>query len=59
MKYADIRIEVTVNFNDNEIDELNDQAIEEAMNSLGIHSFEINGIEVVGNIRDTELPEQN
>jgi hypothetical protein len=56
-KYADIRIALTVSFDDNGDDALKDQAIEAAMDRLGVLSFhELDDIEVVGEVRDTGLP---
>lgn len=58
-KYADIRISLTVSFDDNGDDALKDQAIEAAMDRLGVLStHELDDIEVVGEVRDTELPRQ-
>lgn len=58
-KYADIRIALTVSFDDNGDDALKDQAIEAAMDRLGVLSVhELDDIEVVGDVRDTELPRQ-
>jgi hypothetical protein len=58
-KYADIRIALTVSFDDNGDDALKDQAIEAAMDRLGVLSIhELDDVEVVGEVRDTELPAQ-
>ena len=57
-KYADIRIDLTVEFDDEGEDDLNEQAIEVALDTLSISMNEIDGIEVIGEVRDTELPAQ-
>lgn len=56
-KFADIRIALTVSFEDNGDDALKDQAIEAAIDRLGVLSIhELDDIEVVGEVRHTELP---
>lgn len=57
-KFADIRIDLTVEFDDEGEDDLKDQAIEVALDTLSISMNEIDGIEVIGEVRDTELPVQ-
>ncbi len=58
-KYADIRIDLTVCFEDDGDLDLKDQAIEAAMDRLGIlGSQDVDFMEVVGEVRDTELPPQ-
>lgn len=59
-KWADIRIELTVEFDDDGDCDLKEQAIEAACDALGVFSFygsdEVNIVEVIGDVRDTELP---
>lgn len=56
-KYADIRIELTVKFEDDGENDLKDQAIEAVLDKLGALSVnEFEGIEVVGEVRETETP---
>jgi hypothetical protein len=58
-KYADIKIELTVAFDDNGEDDLMDQAIEAADDALGCIlqlKEEVMAVEVVGEVRDTENP---
>ncbi|WP_266032473.1 hypothetical protein [Brucella intermedia] len=57
-KYADIRIDLTVEFQDEGFDDLKDQAIEAAIDKLLISKHDVVGIEVIGEVRDTELPAQ-
>lgn len=57
-KYADIRIDLTVCFEDDGDLDLKDQAIEVALDRLSGLSFHDVDIEVVGEVRDTELPPQ-
>jgi hypothetical protein len=58
-KYADVRIDVTVEFEDDGDLELEAQAIQAALDRLGIFTHHhVDSIEVVGQVRDTELPAQ-
>lgn len=57
-KYADIRVEFTVCFDDDGDLDLKDQAHEAACEAIDLPIGEAE-IEVVGMVRDTELPEQN
>jgi len=50
-KYADIRITLTVEFEDNGEDDLIDQAIEACLDNLATQDAEL---EVIGEVRDTE-----
>jgi len=55
-KHADIRIELTVKFEDDGENDLKDQAINAACEFLGIAPDAVDGIDVVGNVRDTQEP---
>lgn len=59
-KYADIRIDLTVSFEDDGNTSLADQALEAALDKLGdVNCFhDLDGIELVGDVRDSELPAQ-
>ena len=56
-KYADVRIELTVRFDDDGDGDLMDQAIDAACEYLSISPHALDGIEVVGKVRDTPTPE--
>ncbi len=57
-KYADIRIDLTVCFEDDGQTDLKDQALDAALDKLSdiSHFHDVEGIEVVGRVRDTEMP---
>lgn len=56
-KYADVRIELTVKFDDDGDSDLLDQAIGAACDYLSISPHDLDGLEVVGKVRDTPTPE--
>lgn len=58
-KWADVRIEVTVSFEDDGVNDIRDQALEAAENAVGLFGNEswYVGLEVL-QVRDTEMPEQ-
>ncbi|QXZ79615.1 hypothetical protein [Rhizobium sp. L51/94] len=56
-KYADIRVEFTICFDDDEDMDLLTQAIEWASDMIDVPIGEAD-IEVVGPVRDTDMPEQ-
>ena len=61
VKYADIAVQLTVRFEDDGKNSLTDQALEAADDLLGLSvtmGEEFVGMEVVGEVRDTELPAQ-
>ncbi|SBW15800.1 hypothetical protein BR10RB9215_C20466 [Brucella sp. 10RB9215] len=57
-KHADVCIHLTVEFDGDGLDDLQDLAIEAACDALSIAAYDVDGIEVVGAIRDTEFPSQ-
>ena len=57
-KYADIKIWITVSFEDDGENDLKDQALEEVAYTFTSGCYRDATIEVVGPVRDTELPEQ-
>lgn len=57
-KYADIRIDLTVEFEDDGDLDLTDQAHEAAMDLLGWPERYGADVQVVGEIRETEMPAQ-
>lgn len=58
-KYADIRIDITVEFEDDGELDLRDQAIEAAQCAVTNEFAYSADFELIGEIRDTELPKQD
>lgn len=56
-KYADISVQFTVSFDDDGDTDLDTQAIEAASDAISLPIGEAE-IEVVGPVRETEMPEQ-